>query len=65
MVIRGEGLRSCVKVEADILGSPVPNKPTVSVVVKQHFNRGEGHKRRGGIRGDGGHKRGGHSSGAV
>ena len=30
-------LRSCVKVEAAVLGS-VPNKPTVSVDVKQHFN---------------------------
>ena len=28
-------LRSCVKVEVDVLGS-VPNKPTVSVDVKQH-----------------------------
>ena len=32
-------LRSCVKVEVDVLGSPVPNKPTVSVDVKQHFNK--------------------------
>ena len=31
-------LRSCVKVEVDVLGSPIPNKPTVSVDVKQHFN---------------------------
>ena len=29
-------LRSCVKVEVDVLGS-CPNKPTVSVDVKQHF----------------------------
>ena len=28
-------LRSCVKVEVDVLGSR-PNKPTVSVHVKQH-----------------------------
>ena len=28
-----------MKVEVDVLGSPVPNKPTVSAVdVKQHFN---------------------------
>ena len=31
-------LRSCVKVEADVLGPPVPNKPTVSVDVKQDFS---------------------------
>ena len=30
-------LRSCVKVEVDVLGSR-HNKPTVSVDVKQHFN---------------------------
>ena len=30
-------LRGCVKVEVDIL-APVPNKHTVSVDVKQHFN---------------------------
>ena len=30
-------LRSCVKVEVDVLAwAPVPNKPTVSVNVKQH-----------------------------
>ena len=29
-------LRRCVKVEVAVLGSPVPNKPTVSVDVKQH-----------------------------
>ena len=29
--------RTCVKVKVDVLG-PVPNKPTVSVDVKQHFN---------------------------
>ena len=27
-----------MKVEVAVLGSPVPNKPTVSVDVKQHFN---------------------------
>ena len=31
-------LRSCVKVEVAVLGSPVPDKPTVSVDVKEHFN---------------------------
>ena len=31
-------LRSCVKVEEDVL-APVANKPTVSVDVKQHFNQ--------------------------
>ena len=30
--------RSCVKVEDGRPGLPVPNKPTVSVDVKQHFN---------------------------
>ena len=28
-----------MKVEVDVLGTPVPNKPTVSVDVKQHFNQ--------------------------
>ena len=32
----GSKLRNCVKVEVAVLG-PVPNKPTVSVDVKQHF----------------------------
>ena len=39
-------LRSCVKVEVDVLSSsaPVqPNKPTVSVDVKQHFNNQYSH----------------------
>ena len=27
-----------MKVEVDVLGLPVPNKPTVSVDVRQHFN---------------------------
>ena len=35
--VPGTGLRSCVKVEVDVLGSR-PYKPTVSVDVKQHFN---------------------------
>ena len=36
----GSELRSCVKVEVDVLGVlDVPNKPTVSVDVKQHFNQ--------------------------
>ena len=37
-------LRNCVKVEVDVLVDEVdvPNKPTVSVDVKQHFNRGLG-----------------------
>ena len=33
-------LRSCVKIEMDVLGSrPKLDKPTVSVDVKQHFNK--------------------------
>ena len=37
-MLAGSQLRSCVKVEMDVL-VPVPNKPTVSVDVKQkHFN---------------------------
>ena len=31
-------LRSCVKVEVVVLGSPSLNKPTVCVDVKQHFS---------------------------
>ena len=31
-------LRSCVKVEVDVLGYFVPNKAAVSVELKQHFN---------------------------
>ena len=32
-------LMSCVKVQVAVLGSPVPNKPAISVDVKrQHFN---------------------------
>ena len=38
IIVLGSELRSCVKVEVDVLGSPVPNKPTVSVDAKQHFN---------------------------
>ena len=34
IIIVNTELRSCVKVEVD-----VPNKPTVSVDVKQHFNQ--------------------------
>ena len=39
IIVLGSELRSCVKVEVDVLGSPVPNKPTVSVDAKQHFNK--------------------------
>ena len=36
-------LRTCVKVEVDVLGS-VPKIPTVSVDVKQHFNQSTNQK---------------------
>ena len=35
IIIKAE-LRSCVEVEVAVLGAPAPNKPTVSVDVKQH-----------------------------
>ena len=38
MAVSLSELWSCVKVEVGHPGLPVPNKPAVSVDVKQHFN---------------------------